>query len=113
MRATSPAAAIAAAQPLIEAADNALTRVTIAPAGAVMAQVDDGLGDRAPLVAAAPVTALGWPGLTVRLGVEGYVPRAAAGGTAGAVVAGGDRTPLKLAGSLREPSPLNRLTRLR
>jgi hypothetical protein len=80
----------------------------------VVAQVDDGLGHRVPLVAAAPVTAFGWPGLTVRLRVEGDAPaHAPAGRMVGAVTAGGDRTVLKLAGPLRDPSPLDRLTRLR
>lgn len=112
-QATSPAVAVSAAQPLILAAEKALTRVTLAPSGAVLARVDDGFGHRIPLAAAVPVTATGWPGLTLRLHVEGTVPRhAPAGRVIASVSANGDRTPLKLVRPLRAPGPLDRLVRL-
>jgi D-alanyl-D-alanine carboxypeptidase len=111
--AASPAPAIGAARPLILAAENALTDVTIAPRGATIAEADDGLGHRVRLVAAAPVRTLGWPGRTVRLDVTGDVPvRAMAGRVVGAVTAGGERTPLALARTLHGPSLLDRLTRV-
>jgi D-alanyl-D-alanine carboxypeptidase len=115
--ATSPAVAVSAARPLIMAAEGALTRVTLAPRGAVLARADDGFGHRIPLAASAPVTAVGWPGLTLRLrvqGVRGGVPRhAPAGRVVAAVSVGGDRVPLTAARPLRGPSVLDRLRRLR
>jgi D-alanyl-D-alanine carboxypeptidase len=112
-RATSSAVAISAARPLIVAAENALTRVTLAPRGAVVARVDDGFGHRVPLAATAPVTTTGWPGLTVRLRVQGKVPsHAPAGRSIASIAAGPDRTHLRLTRPLRSPSLLDRLTRL-
>ena len=111
-QASSPAAAVSAAQPLILAAERSLTRVTLAPRGAVMARTDDGLGHRIPLAATAPSTAVGWPGLTLRLRVEGKVPRhASAGQEIASVTTGGDRTRLELTRPLRAPGLLDRLTR--
>jgi D-alanyl-D-alanine carboxypeptidase len=112
-QASSPAVAVSAAQPLIVAAENALTRVTLAPRGAVLARVDDGFGHRVPLAAATPVTATGWPGLTLRLSLTGHAPRHAPAGRAiAAVTVGGDRTELRLARPLRAPGVLDRLLRL-
>jgi D-alanyl-D-alanine carboxypeptidase len=111
-QAVSPAVAVSAAQPLILAAENSLTRVTLAARGAAVARVEDGFGHRVPLTAAAPVVATGWPGLTLRLHVAGAVPRhAPAGRVIASVVAGADRTPLRLARPLRAPGVLDRLTR--
>jgi len=111
-QAGSPAVAVSAAQPLILAAERALTRVTLAPRGATVARVDDGYGHRVPLTAAAPVTVTGWPGLTLRLRVEGRVPRHAPAGRAiASVTTGADRVQLRLARPLRAPSVLDRLTR--
>jgi D-alanyl-D-alanine carboxypeptidase len=112
-RATSPAVAVAAAQPLIVAAESALTRVTLAPRGAVLARVEDGYGHRVPLAAAVPVTATGWPGLTMRLRVTGKPPRhAPKGATFAWVATGADRTPLKPTRPLRAPGVLDKLVRL-
>lgn len=109
---TSPAVAVAAAQPLIIAAENSLTRVTLAPRGAVLARIDDGYGHHVPLAAAAPVTALGWPGLTIRLSLTGVVPRhAPSGATFASLVTGADRTPLKLARPLHAPGVPDKLAR--
>jgi D-alanyl-D-alanine carboxypeptidase len=113
-QATSPAVAVSAAQPLIAAAERSLTRVTLAPRGAVLARVDDGFGHRVPLAAAVPVTVTGWPGLTLRFRVEGDPPRhAPAGRTAASLTVGGARVPLRLTGPLRAPGVLDRATRLR
>jgi D-alanyl-D-alanine carboxypeptidase len=110
--ATSPAVAVAAAQPMIIAAENSLTRVTLAPRGTVLARMDDGYGHRIPLAAAVPVTATGWPGLTMRLQVSGTVPRhAPSGATFAWVTTGGDRTPLKLTRPLHAPGVFDKLAR--
>ena len=109
---TSSAVAVSAAQSLIVAAESSLTRVTLAPRGAVVARVDDGYGHRIPLAATAPVTATGWPGLTLRLSVQGKVPRhAPAGRTVASVTTGGEHTALRLVRPLRGPGLLDRLTR--
>jgi D-alanyl-D-alanine carboxypeptidase len=110
---TSSAVAVSAAQSLILAAESSLTRVTLAPRGAVVARVDDGFGHRIPLAATVPVTATGWPGLTLRLSVRGKIPRhAPAGRTVASVTAGGEHTALRLARPLRAPGLLDRLIRL-
>ncbi|MEV0406887.1 hypothetical protein [Actinoallomurus sp. NPDC050550] len=110
---SSAMGAIEAAQPLIVAAEKALTSVTLAPAGAQVALVDDGLGGRTPLRATAPVTVVGWGGLTVPVRVTGDPPRHAADGTRlGAVTAGSAVIPLALDRTLQPPSILKRLLRL-
>ncbi|MCO6005422.1 hypothetical protein NE236_10555 [Actinoallomurus purpureus] len=104
--------AITVAQRLVIAAEKALASVTLAQAGARVAVVDDGLGGRTPLRAAAPVTVVGWGGLTVPVRVTGDPRRHAAGGTRlGAVTAGSAVTPLTLDRELKEPSILRRLLR--
>ena len=106
-------AALAAARGLVLTAQNALTAATLAPAGSPVAELDDGLGGRTQLRAAAPVTMVGWPGLTVPVRAAGDPPRHAESGTCiGSVVAGAAQTPLVLAGPLREPSIVKRLLRL-
>ncbi|MFD0692047.1 D-alanyl-D-alanine carboxypeptidase [Actinomadura fibrosa] len=112
-RSTSAMAAVTAGQQLVAGAEGALTAATLAPAGATVARVDDGLGGRTPLTAASPVTVVGWAGLTVPVGVEGDPPHQGdSGEQVGAVKAGAARIPLKLARPLDEPSPLKRLIRL-
>ncbi len=116
--ATSPVPAVQAAEPLIVAAERALTRMTLAPSGARLAEADYGLGNRVGLVTAAPVQTLGWPGLTVHLTITGLGPggRLPARPPYGSVVAtatvGGESSPLRLDGGLSHPSVLARLTRL-
>ena len=106
-------AALAAARGLVLTAQNALTAAPLAPAGSPVAELDDGLGGRTQLRAAAPVTMVGWPGLTVPVRAAGDPPRHAESGTCiGSVVAGAAQTPLVLAGPLREPSIVKRLLRL-
>ncbi|MFC7731971.1 D-alanyl-D-alanine carboxypeptidase family protein [Actinomadura keratinilytica] len=113
-RTPSAMGAISVAQRLVIAAENALTSVTLAPAGAQVAVVDDGLGGETPLRAATPVTVVGWPGLTVPVRVTGDPPRRAADGTrVGTVTAGAASTGLTVSGELKEPSILKRLLRLK
>ncbi|MFB4306199.1 D-alanyl-D-alanine carboxypeptidase family protein [Actinomadura sp. GTD37] len=112
-RSPSAAGAVNAAGRLVVAAEGALTAVALAPKGARVARVDDGLGGTTPLRAAAPVTVVGWSGLTVAVGVTGDPPRSGASGErVGAVTAGAAAVPLLLGGALDEPSYLRRLIRL-
>ncbi|TDC59093.1 D-alanyl-D-alanine carboxypeptidase, partial [Actinomadura sp. GC306] len=109
----SAAGAVDAAQRLVVAAQDALVAKTIAPRGARVARIEDGLGDRTPLRAAAPVTVVGWPGLTVQVDVAGDPPRAAAaGGRVADLTAGAAKVPLELVRTLEEPSVFERLVRL-
>ncbi|WP_240487030.1 hypothetical protein [Actinomadura flavalba] len=113
-RSTSAMAAMAVAQQLVTGAERALTATRLAPAGEVVAQVDDGLGGRTPLRAAAPVTVVGWPGLTVPVRADGDPPhRAATGTTVGVLRAGPSRVDLTPARPLDGPSLQHRLLRLR
>ncbi|GAA2423290.1 hypothetical protein GCM10010191_39060 [Actinomadura vinacea] len=111
----SPSAmgALQVAKNLLAVAENALTSVTLANAGARVGRVRDGLGDVTPLRAGAPITVVGWPGLTVQVKVDGEPPRAAGqGARVGNVRAGAANVPLELDRSLSEPSLLKRLIRL-
>ncbi|MFA1539922.1 D-alanyl-D-alanine carboxypeptidase family protein [Actinomadura monticuli] len=112
-RSPSAAGAVTAAARLVTAAEGALTAVTLAPKGATVARVDDGLGGTTPLRAAAPVTVVGWSGLTVAVGVTGDPPhRGGAGERVGALRAGAAAVPLRLGRTLDEPPYLRRLIRL-
>ncbi|WP_233359101.1 D-alanyl-D-alanine carboxypeptidase family protein [Thermomonospora amylolytica] len=113
----SALAAMNVTRRVLPAAQNALTAATLAKAGDRVGMVDDGLGGRTPVTAAAPVTVVGWPGLTVRVGIEGDPPsRAAPGADVGAVVVGegegAGRFPVELPQGLQEPDLVARLTRL-
>ncbi|MGI5164795.1 hypothetical protein ACQEU3_10620 [Spirillospora sp. CA-253888] len=109
----SAALAVNAAQRVVAAAGNALVSANLAPAGRPIARVDDGLGGTTPLVAKAPLNVVGWPGLTVPLGVAGDPPHEAAPGErVGTVTAGAGRLPVSPSEPLEEPSLLSRLIRL-
>ncbi|MGP4021998.1 hypothetical protein [Actinomadura sp. 3N407] len=109
----SAADAVNAAQRLVIAAEGALVAATLAPKGAKVARVDDGLGGMTPLRAASPVTVVGWPGLTVPVGVEGDPPhQAGTGERVGTLTAGAAKVPLELVRTLDEPSIVERLIRL-
>ncbi|WP_315987612.1 D-alanyl-D-alanine carboxypeptidase [Actinomadura sp. HBU206391] len=106
-------AAVEAGRLLVAAAVKTLTAVTLARQGQRVAVVDDGMGGRTPLIAAAPVTVVGWPGLTVRLRTEGAVPeRAERGDRLGSLTAGPRRFPLVLDGPLGGKPVVRRLLRL-
>ncbi|TYK53280.1 D-alanyl-D-alanine carboxypeptidase [Actinomadura decatromicini] len=106
------AGAVSAAERLVFAAEAALVPATVAPKGARVARVDDGLGGTTPLRAAAPVTVVGWPGLTVPIAVRGNPPHEArAGKKVGAVKAGAATVPLQLGQKLEKPSVVKRLIR--
>ncbi|MFV2178172.1 hypothetical protein ACFHW2_23530 [Actinomadura sp. LOL_016] len=109
----SAAGAVSAAGELVQAAEGALTSATVAAAGARVAVVDDGLGGTAPVRAAAPVTVVGWPGLTVGVEASGDPPaEAAAGAETGTLTAGAARVPLRFADAYDGPAVVDRLTRI-
>ncbi|MFB4303480.1 hypothetical protein [Actinomadura sp. NTSP31] len=111
----SPSAqgAVEAAGQLIQAAENAMAAATLAPKGARVGEVDDGLGGTTPLRAASPVTVVGWPGLRVPVGIQGDPPhRGGTGERVGEVTAGAATVPLVLGSALDEPSYLKRLIRV-
>ncbi|TDC85895.1 D-alanyl-D-alanine carboxypeptidase [Actinomadura sp. 7K507] len=111
--ASAAAGAVATAERIVVAAENAMVAATLAPQGARVARVDDGLGGETPLRAASPVTVVGWPGLTVPVGVEGDPPdQAGSGAQVGALKAGAALVPLELAQKLDGPSLVKRLIRL-
>ncbi|WP_285700435.1 D-alanyl-D-alanine carboxypeptidase [Actinomadura sp. NBRC 104412] len=112
-RSTSAMGALEATRSLLAVARNHLTTVTLAPSGAQVGQVLDGLGGRTPVNAGSAITLVGWPGLTVRIGIEGNAPHTGAQGTRiGTVKAGTSSFPLVLGRELKEPSLYKRLTRL-
>ncbi|MEU9021911.1 hypothetical protein [Actinomadura sp. NPDC048394] len=111
----SPSAqgAVEAAGQLIQAVEGAMTAATLAPKGARVGTVDDGLGGTTPLRAASPVTVVGWPGLRVPVGIQGDPPhQGGAGERVGEVTAGAATVPLVLGAELDEPSYLKRLIRV-
>ncbi|MFF8645249.1 D-alanyl-D-alanine carboxypeptidase [Streptomyces sp. NPDC015345] len=98
---------------LIEAGQDALTAKTIVKKGDVVGHVDDGLGGTTPVVATKDVSAVGWPGLTVKLHMtepKGKpVPHTAKAGTEVGVLSVGDgkgdaiKVPVALQKDLAEP----------
>ncbi len=98
---------------LIEAGQDALTAKTIVKKGDVVGQVDDGLGGTTPVVATKDVSAVGWPGLTVKLHMSEPkgkpVPHTAKAGTEVGVLSVGDgkgdavKVPVALQKDLAEP----------
>nr|WP_234010563.1 D-alanyl-D-alanine carboxypeptidase [Streptomyces sp. SPB074] len=113
--------ALNAGKALIEAAQGTLVAEKVVKKGDVVGTVDDGLGGTTPVVAAKDLTAVGWPGLTVRLGLvdDGTAPpHEAAAGTKVGVLRAGDGTssavevPVVLGSALSEPGLGTKLTRL-
>ncbi|MFF1378640.1 D-alanyl-D-alanine carboxypeptidase [Streptomyces sp. NPDC058308] len=109
---------------LIEAGQDALTAKTIVKKGAVVGQVDDGLGGTTPVVATKDVSAVGWSGLTVKLMLDEEkgktVPHTAKAGTEVGVLHVGDgkgkgdavEVPVALQKDLAEPGFGAKLTRV-
>ncbi|WP_431034520.1 D-alanyl-D-alanine carboxypeptidase [Streptomyces sp. P6-2-1] len=113
--------ALNAGKALIEAAQGTLVAEKVVKKGDVVGSVDDGLGGTTPVVAAKDLTAVGWPGLTVRLKLvdDGKaLPHEAAAGTKVGVLRAGDGTssavevPVELRSALTEPGLGTKLTRL-
>lgn len=112
---SGPGPALDQSRLLIEAVGNALIGVAVAAKGQTVAQANNGF-HVTPLAAAAPVTVVGWPGLTVQIGIEGDLPKDAAAGSKVATVVVGEgygsaHVAVTLTRSLH-PSLLDRLTRL-
>ncbi|WP_246562013.1 D-alanyl-D-alanine carboxypeptidase [Streptomyces roseirectus] len=113
-------AALDGGDKLIRAAQSVLTSATILKKGAVVGYVDDGLGGRTPVVVTKDVTAVGWPGLKVKLSfVAGDLPHTAKAGTQVATLTVGDggsagavKVPVALKSELAEPGFGAKLTRL-
>lgn len=103
--------ALLASGPLIDAGFAALRAITVAPAGTPVARVDYAWGPAQRVRLNRPVAVLGWPGLTVRVGVRSAAPdRGAlpAGTPLGALTGqlGGQRVSvvLRLPGRIPAPS---------
>lgn len=112
-RSPSAADAVNTAEGILVAAERALVAKPLARQGDMVAWIDDGLDGRTALRATAPVTVVGWPGLTVPVRFEGDPPAdARVGATAGVMDAGPARVPLKAGAPKDEPSIVKRLTRL-
>lgn len=111
---------LAAGKDLILSAQDALESEVIIKKGTVVGAVDDQLGGSTPLVATRDVTAVGWPGLKVELGLEAGkkgVPSTADPGTrVGEVTVGKGlgqvKVPVALDDELTEPGTGARLTRV-
>ncbi|WP_433474302.1 hypothetical protein ACQPZP_36920 [Spirillospora sp. CA-142024] len=108
------AGAVNAAESLLVAAERALVAAPLARKGDIVGWVEDGLDGRTALRATAPVTVIGWPGLTVPVRFDGD-PSAddGLGDTPGVVDAGSAKVPVKLEAPKQEPSVVKQLTRLR
>ncbi|MFJ3209138.1 D-alanyl-D-alanine carboxypeptidase [Streptomyces flaveolus] len=114
------AAALSAGDKLIRAAQDTLQSSTILKKDSVVGYVDDGLGNRTPVVATQDVKAVGWAGLTVKLTFEADdVPHTAKAGTKVGTLTVGDggvsgavKVPVALQQDLVEPAFTDKLTRI-
>ncbi|WP_156727093.1 D-alanyl-D-alanine carboxypeptidase [Streptomyces apocyni] len=106
---------------LIQRTQQLLEAKTVVKKGDVVGVVDDGLGGRTPVVATKDVTAVGWPGLTVKLELTDggkTPPHAAKAGTKVGVLNVGDgdggavRVPVALQSDVTEPGFTTKLARL-
>ncbi|MFI6696237.1 serine hydrolase [Streptomyces sp. NPDC050433] len=102
------------------ATQDELESATIVKKGAVVGEVDNGMGTTVPVVATEDVKAVGWSGLTVKLELIGNgkdVPRSAAAGThVGLLTVGEGKSQVKVAVALQsdlaEASFGDKLTRV-
>ncbi|PJE97808.1 D-alanyl-D-alanine carboxypeptidase [Streptomyces carminius] len=105
---------------LLVSVQEALKAEKIVAKGDVVGYVDDGLGGRTEVVATEDVTAVGWPGLEVELGLtdggETVPGEAAPGETVGTLTVGSGpgqvKVPVALRQELAEPGIGARLTRV-
>lgn len=118
-RGTSPiTTALAAAEKLVTAAASTLGTATIVAAGQQLGRVTAPWGPSVPVVASAPASFFGWPGLTVstRLDARPLRSSPARGAQLGTLQlsAGGQvaTVPLRVDAALPGPGPRWRLTRL-
>ncbi|WP_159768841.1 D-alanyl-D-alanine carboxypeptidase [Streptomyces sp. HM190] len=102
------------------AAQDALTSDTVLKKGDVVGYVDDRLGGQTPVVVTEDVSAVGWAGKTVKLGLEPAetIPHQAKAGTKVGSLTVGDGTgygvevPVALQKDLTEPGFVPKLTRV-
>ncbi|WP_325051998.1 D-alanyl-D-alanine carboxypeptidase [Streptomyces triticagri] len=113
--------ALDAGDVLMRAAQDALEAKSVVKKGDVVGEVDDGLGGTTPVVATKDVSAVGWPGLTVKLDLADdgkAIPHTAKAGTKVGVLTVGDGTgdavevPVALQADLTEPGFGAKVTRI-
>ncbi|GAA3372562.1 hypothetical protein GCM10020367_27970 [Streptomyces sannanensis] len=93
---------------------------TVVKKGDVVGLVDDGLGGTTPVIATKDVAAAGWPGLTVKIGLNDggtRIPHSAAAGTVVGTLTVGEgpnatKVPVALQSDLAEPDFGAKLTRI-
>ncbi|MFD9520267.1 D-alanyl-D-alanine carboxypeptidase [Streptomyces sp. NPDC059979] len=111
---------IAASKQLMLATQKALEGATVVKKGQVVGYVDDGLGNRTPVVATADVQAVGWASLTVDVKLAnggGKLPQTAKAGTEVGVLTVGEgasqvKVPVALQSDLAAPGIGSKLTRI-
>jgi D-alanyl-D-alanine carboxypeptidase (penicillin-binding protein 5/6) len=111
---------LAGSKKLIDVAQDVLMARTVVKKGDVVGRVDDGLGGTTPVVVTKDVTAIGWPGLTVKLDVTDdgkAVPHEAKAGTeVGTLTVGSGpgqvEVPVVLQKDLTEPGFSSKLVRI-
>ncbi|WP_342673447.1 D-alanyl-D-alanine carboxypeptidase [Streptomyces sp. ICBB 8177] len=112
--------ALQASDKLITTMQSTLESATVVKKGEVVGYVDNGLGGKDPVVAAADLQAIGWPGMKARLSlsVDGKkVPHQAAAGTDVGTLSFGSGTaktqvPVALQSAMSAPGFGDKLTRL-
>ncbi|WP_052864672.1 D-alanyl-D-alanine carboxypeptidase family protein [Streptomyces niger] len=110
----------AVSKDLLTTTQGALEDRTVLKKGDVVGVVDDGLGGTTPVVLTKDVKAVGWSGLTVKLGLSGNgktIPHEAKAGTKVGVLTAGSgpgqvKVPVELQKDLAEPSFGAKLTRV-
>ncbi|MER6104536.1 D-alanyl-D-alanine carboxypeptidase [Streptomyces sp. NPDC001832] len=110
----------AASKEVMVATQDLLENAKVVKKGDVVGTVSDGLGGSTPVVATKDVTAVGWPGLTVKLELTDdgkTIPHSAAAGTHVGTLTVGEGTsqvkvPVALQNDLVEPTFQKKLTRL-
>ncbi|HEV7625194.1 MAG TPA: D-alanyl-D-alanine carboxypeptidase, partial [Streptomyces sp.] len=111
---------LAESKKLIDTAQDALRAQNVVRKGEVVGYVDDQLGGRTPVVATRDVSAVGWSGLKVKLGMTDggkALPHAgSAGDRAGSLTVGDGpgqvRVPVTLKEDMTEPGFGAKLTRI-
>ncbi|MGP3978124.1 serine hydrolase [Streptomyces sp. 8N114] len=111
---------LAASKKLIDAGQDALTAKKVVKKGEVVGYVDDQLGSKTPVVATKDVTAVGWPGLKVKLELTDNgkaVPHEAGSGSKVGTLTAGDgpgqvKVPVAIQDELTEPGFGDKLTRV-
>ncbi|RAJ67091.1 D-alanyl-D-alanine carboxypeptidase [Streptomyces sp. Amel2xB2] len=111
---------LAKSKKLIDTAQDSLRAQKVVEKGEVVGYVDDQLGGRTPVVASRDVSAVGWSGLKVKLGLTDggkALPHAGKAGDRAGTLTVGDgpgqvRVPVKLKDDMSEPGFGAKLTRI-